>query len=92
IHLSSINRLTESNSPEEVFNVSLALASAIAANGPLGVRAAKRTIRKRLDEEFPTWLEAASAERAPLTFTEDHRAALDWFSAKKAPPAPFKGM
>ncbi|EER14069.1 conserved hypothetical protein [Perkinsus marinus ATCC 50983] len=69
-NLGLVNRLTESNSPEEVFNVSLELASTIAANGPLGVRAAKRTIRKRLDEEFPTWLEAASAERAPLTFTK----------------------
>ncbi|KAF4681928.1 hypothetical protein FOZ62_024344, partial [Perkinsus olseni] len=87
-----VNRLTESDNAEDVYNKALELASSIAANGPLAVRAAKRVIRKRQDEEFPPWLESASAEREPLTFTKDHQAALDWFAAKKSPPAPFEGM
>ncbi|KAF4652379.1 hypothetical protein FOZ61_009731 [Perkinsus olseni] len=91
-NLGLVNRLTESDSPEDVYNEALELASAIAANGPLAVRAAKRVIRKRQDEEFPPWLESASAEREPLTFTKDHQSALDWFAAKKSPPAPFEGM
>ncbi|KAF4669405.1 hypothetical protein FOL47_002565 [Perkinsus chesapeaki] len=90
--LGLVNRLTENDDAVAVFDMSLELASTIANNGPLGVRAAKKVIRKKLDEDFPAWLEAASVERGPLTSTKDHQAALDWFAAKKSPPPPFEGL
>jgi enoyl-CoA hydratase/carnithine racemase len=62
-----------------------ALAGTIRDNGPLGVQGAKTIINTTADMPLGQALAFSDAIRAPLTFSEDFREALDAFREKRKP-------
>jgi enoyl-CoA hydratase/carnithine racemase len=67
----------------------LAMAAAIAANGPLGVRAAKKVIGQTSHMAMGQAIEFSNAIRMPLNFTKDFAEALAAFKEKRKPK--FRG-
>ncbi len=63
----------------------LATAEKIAANGPLGVRGAKKVIGHTLDMPMAAAIEFSNANRMPLNFTRDFAEALAAFKEKRKP-------
>ena len=57
----------------------------IAANGPLGVRAAKKVIGHTLEMPMSAAIEFSNANRLPLNFTKDFAEALTAFREKRKP-------
>jgi enoyl-CoA hydratase len=80
--LGLVNRLAE---PGEALSVALALAEAIAANGPLALQATKRILVESVDwpdaEFFARQLEIV----APVAGSEDAREGARAFAEKRAP-------
>ena len=62
-----------------------AMAEAIAANGPLGVRAAKKVIAHTQNMSMAQAIEFSNAVRLPLNFTRDFAEALAAFKEKRKP-------
>jgi len=62
-----------------------AMAAAIAANGPLGVRAAKKVIAHTQNMSMAQAIEFSNAVRLPLNFTRDFAEALAAFKEKRKP-------
>lgn len=67
----------------------LALATAIAANGPLGVRGARTVIDDGLDLDFADHVALSHAHRLPLNDTDDFKEALAAFADGRKPE--FRG-
>lgn len=61
------------------------LAAKIAANGPLGVRAAKNVINATLDQKMEDALDYSMRQRYQLNYTEDFKEALKAFEEKRKP-------
>ena len=76
-----------SRSGDDATLEALAFANKIAANGPLGVRAAKRVLLKGIEAALDScgWQEEAMRERQALTKTQDYHEALKAFAEKRAP-------
>ena len=67
----------------------LAMAETIAANGPLGVRGAKKVIEQTRQMPMAQAIELSNAVRMPLNFTKDFAEALAAFREKRKPE--FRG-
>lgn len=76
-------------SAESLMDEALALAAAIAANGPLGVRGAKKVIEQTRSMAMSQAIEFSNAVRMPLNFTRDFAEALAAFKEKRKPE--FRG-
>jgi enoyl-CoA hydratase/carnithine racemase len=76
-------------SPESLDAEAVALAEAIAANGPLAVRLAKRAVEGGMDLPFARALELEWECYRETLGTEDRLEALEAFAAKRPPR--FKG-
>lgn len=75
-----VNWLAEDPNIEAV-----AIANKLAANGPLGVRAAKRVIRHGIHSVLDVWKDQAVKERLELAKSADYHEALKAFSEKRIP-------
>jgi enoyl-CoA hydratase/carnithine racemase len=73
----------------QLMEEALALARAIAANGPLGVRGAKKVIEQTSRMPMSQAIEFSNAVRMPLNFTKDFAEALAAFKEKRKPE--FRG-
>ena len=82
MQLGFVNRLA---SKEEVRRQALEVASTIAANGPLGVRAIKRLVRLSQDMELRGAFAFSDVLRTSLNDTRDYREALAAFSERRPP-------
>ena len=80
-----VQHVTSAGGPDAL-GEALALGEKIAANGPLGVRGAKRVI-DAIDEalSFEQQLEVSNAHRLPLNDTDDFKEALKAFAEKRKP-------
>ncbi len=74
---------------DQLMEEALALARSIAANGPLGVRAAKKVIEQTSQMPMSQAIEFSNAVRMPLNFTKDFAEALAAFKEKRKPE--FRG-
>ncbi len=70
---------------EKLMEEALAIAEKIAANGPLGVRSAKKVIDHTLEMPMAPAIEFSNANRMPLNFTKDFAEALAAFTEKRKP-------
>ncbi len=70
---------------EKLMEEALAIAEKIAANGPLGVRSAKKVIDHTLEMPMAAAIEFSNANRMPLNFTKDFAEALAAFREKRKP-------
>jgi len=77
-----VNRSYPSN---RLMDESTAIAEAIATNGPLGVRAAKKVITQTQNMSMAQAIEYSNAVRMPLNFTDDFSEALVAFREKRKP-------
>ena len=80
--LGMVNRLAE---PGEALQVALELAGAIAANGPLAVRATKRILQESLDWAEPEFFERQEAIAGPVYASDDAREGATAFAEKRSP-------
>jgi|TARA_B100000315_G_scaffold208822_1_gene204332 enoyl-CoA hydratase/carnithine racemase len=74
---------------DQLMEEALALARSIAANGPLGVRGAKKVIEQTSRMPMSQAIEFSNAVRMPLNFTKDFAEALAAFKEKRKPE--FRG-
>ena len=74
---------------DSLVDEALALAAAIAANGPLGVRGAKKVIEQTRNMAMAQGIAFSNAVRMPLNFTKDFAEALAAFKEKRKPE--FRG-
>jgi methylglutaconyl-CoA hydratase len=75
---------------EEMFERASGMAGAIAANGPLAVRALKRLLNRGPDEPIEKALELSDALRRPLNLTSDYAEGLSAFAERRSPV--FRGV
>jgi enoyl-CoA hydratase/carnithine racemase len=68
--------------------VALELATAIAANSPVGVRNAKRAMREGLDQPLAAGLDVEDAQWAATAFSADRVEGIRAFAEKRRPSWP----
>ncbi len=80
--LGLVNRLTE---PGEAVQAALALASLIAANGPLAVAASKRILTESVDWPESEFFARQSEIAEPVFVSEDAREGARAFAERRSP-------
>ena len=85
LSLGLIDRLTGEG---EDRTEALALASRIAANSPVGLRAAKRALRSGFGLDLPTGLEVEDAAWRTVAFSGDRAEGVAAFNEKRTPDWP----
>ncbi|MDE3060089.1 MAG: enoyl-CoA hydratase/isomerase family protein [Pseudomonadota bacterium] len=71
--------------PESLMGKALACAATIAANAPLAVKSAKKSINEGINLTIPQALQCELAHYAPLLPTADRREGIDAFNEKRKP-------
>jgi enoyl-CoA hydratase/carnithine racemase len=82
LRLGIVQRVAE---PDELESVTLAVAEAIAANGPIGVQAAKAALRAALSTDLATGMQMEEELIALCLGTEDAREGMAAFFEKRPP-------
>jgi enoyl-CoA hydratase len=77
-----VNRLSE---PGEALETALTLASAISANGPLGLKASKRILRESADWPDSEFFDLQESISGPVFASEDAAEGATAFAEKRAP-------
>ena len=77
--------ITHVSDNNESFETAAELAIEVTKNAPLALRATKRIMLQTSERSFQKLVDAAIPERIELSFTDDHREALNAFAEKRAP-------